>query len=99
MPDQVPKAVVQERFDRLVALQEEISLEKNSEQVGRVVEVLVEGEGRKGRVQGRTRTNKLVKFDAAHEPGEFLDVRIDGAHPHHLDGDPVSVMEAVAAPA
>ena len=63
--DQVPKEVVQERFDRLVALQEEISLERNRELVGRCVEVLVEGEGRKGNLRARTRTNKLVHFDGA----------------------------------
>src|SRR5437763_1428922 len=61
-PDQVPKEVVQERFDRLVALQERISLERNREYEGRVVEVLVEGRGRKGGVQGRTRTNKILHF-------------------------------------
>ena len=35
MPDQVPKAVVQERYERLIALQERISLEENQTQVGR----------------------------------------------------------------
>jgi tRNA-2-methylthio-N6-dimethylallyladenosine synthase len=35
MPDQVPKQVVQERYDRLIALQERISLEENRRQVGR----------------------------------------------------------------
>ncbi len=48
MPDQLPKEVVQERFDRLVALQEEISLEKARAQIGAEVEVLVEGAGRRG---------------------------------------------------
>ena len=85
-PDQVPKEVVQERFDRLVALQERISLERNAEYVGRTVEVLVEGEGRKGGVQGRTRTNKIVHFDGAHGPGAFADVTVTNAHPHHLTG-------------
>jgi tRNA-2-methylthio-N6-dimethylallyladenosine synthase len=87
MPDQVPKSVVQERFDRLVALQEEVSLERMREQVGNTVEVLVEGTGRKGRAQGRTRTNRVVHVDGAHEPGTFLDVRIVSAHPHHLVGE------------
>src|SRR5690349_23339382 len=46
LPDQVPKAVVQERYERLVALQEEISWAENRAQEGRVLEVLVaEGEG------------------------------------------------------
>jgi tRNA-2-methylthio-N6-dimethylallyladenosine synthase len=85
-PDQVPKAVVQERFDRLVALQERISLDRNLEAVGRRVEVLIEGEGRKGRLAGRTRTNKLVHLDGDLQPGHFADVTVTAAHPHHLDG-------------
>ena len=47
MPDQIAKDVVQERFDRLVALQERISLQKMEAMRGRTVEVLVEGTGRK----------------------------------------------------
>jgi tRNA-2-methylthio-N6-dimethylallyladenosine synthase len=95
-PDQVPKEVVQERFERLVAEQEQISLERNREYEGRTVEVLVEGEGRKGGVQGRTRTNKIVHFTGRRRPGEFLDVRVSRAHPHHLSAHPVS--EPVAGP-
>ncbi|KGM12142.1 tRNA (N6-isopentenyl adenosine(37)-C2)-methylthiotransferase MiaB [Cellulomonas carbonis] len=65
LPDQLPKAVVQERYERLVALQERISAEENAAQVGRTVEVLVsEGEGRKDgatrRITGRAADNRLV---------------------------------------
>ena len=93
--EQVPKEVVQERFDRLVALQERISLDHNRELVGTAAEVLVEGTGRKGGVQGRTRTNKIVHFDGERAPGEFLDVRVTGAHPHHLRGEPLREPAAV----
>jgi tRNA-2-methylthio-N6-dimethylallyladenosine synthase len=91
-PDQIPKEVVQERFDRLVALQERISLGRNEEVVGQRVEVLVEGDGRKGRIQGRTRTNKLLHFDGPYAPGDFVDVLVTGAHPHHLDGEPAPAV-------
>jgi tRNA-2-methylthio-N6-dimethylallyladenosine synthase len=84
--DQLPKEVVQERFERLVALQEGISLDRNRAYEGREVEVLVEGSGRKGGVQGRTRTNKVVNLSGEYRPGEFLTARIDRAHPHHLSG-------------
>ena len=48
MPDQVPKAVVQERYVRLTALVEEIAWAENQRWEGRAVDVLVaEGEGRK----------------------------------------------------
>src|SRR5919106_1214038 len=83
---QIPKAVVQERFDRLVELQERISLERNRPYEGREVEVLVEGSGRKGGAQGRTRTNKVVNLAGDHPPGEFVTARIVHAHPHHLSG-------------
>jgi tRNA-2-methylthio-N6-dimethylallyladenosine synthase len=88
--DQVPKEVVQERFDRLVDLQEEISLRKNEALVGRTAEVLIDGEGRKGNLRGRTRTNKLVHLPGELPPGTFADVLVTGAHPHHLDGQPVA---------
>ncbi len=88
--EQVPKEVVQERFDRLVEVQERISLERNRRLEGSTVEVLVEGAGRKGGARGRTRTNKVVNVDAeVARPGDFLDVRIKRAHPHHLIGEPV----------
>jgi tRNA-2-methylthio-N6-dimethylallyladenosine synthase len=89
MSDQLPKDVVQERFDRLVALQESISLERMRAEVGCVHEVLIEGVGRKGGAQGRTRTNKVVHVDERLEPGTFLDVRVISAHPHHLVGERV----------
>ena len=68
MPDQVPKAVVQERYNRLIALQERISLEENHAQLGREVEVLVSmGEGKKDaethRLTGRAEDNRLVHFE------------------------------------
>jgi tRNA-2-methylthio-N6-dimethylallyladenosine synthase len=95
LAEQVPKEVVQERFDRLVALQETISLERMRAQVGSTVEVLVEGTGRKGGVQGRTRTNRVVHLPGEIAPGTFLDARIVSAHPHHLAGrlarEPASV--------
>jgi tRNA-2-methylthio-N6-dimethylallyladenosine synthase len=91
MPDQVPKSVVQQRFDRLVALQERVSLEKMRELEGRTVEVLVEGVGRKGGVQGRTRTNKVVHLAGEITPGTFLNAKIVAAHPHHLAGELVRI--------
>jgi tRNA-2-methylthio-N6-dimethylallyladenosine synthase len=90
--DQIPKDVVQERFDRLVALQRELSLEANRRAVGSTDEVIVEGASKKdaSKVTGRTRTNKLVHFasDDARE-GTFRSVRVTAAHPHHLEGEAV----------
>jgi tRNA-2-methylthio-N6-dimethylallyladenosine synthase len=92
MPDQVPKAVVQERYDRLIALQEEISWAGNKELVGRPVEVLVStGEGRKdeatGRVSGRARDGRLVHVSGAADPGDIVETVVTYAAPHHLVAD------------
>ena len=91
--EHLPKAVVQERFERLVALQERIGLEQNVASIGRTEEVVVEGVSKKdpARLTGRTRGNKLVHFtgDGA-EAGSFRTVKITAAHPHHLLGELVA---------
>jgi tRNA-2-methylthio-N6-dimethylallyladenosine synthase len=97
MSDQLAKGVVQERFDRLVELQESISLERMRADVGHVHEVLIEGLGRKGGSQGRTRTNKVVHVADGIAPGTFVDVRVVSAHPHHLVGERVTASESVPA--
>ena len=84
--DQIPKEVVQERFDRLVSLQEAMSLKRNGAMVGRAFEVLIEGAGRKGNLSGRTRTNKLVHTEGTLPPGSFATAVVTKAHPHHLAG-------------
>ncbi|TMK17425.1 MAG: MiaB/RimO family radical SAM methylthiotransferase [Actinobacteria bacterium] len=94
MEDQVAKEVVQERFDRLVVLQEQVSLEKNRAEVGRTFEVLVEGEGKRGgSTQARTRTNRIVHLVDPLERGSFADVRVTAASAHHLTGEVISAPE------
>jgi tRNA-2-methylthio-N6-dimethylallyladenosine synthase len=96
--DQVPKPLVQARFDRLLDLQERISLERAREQVGRTVEVLVEGAGRRGpSTQTRTRTNRIVHLPDALEPGSFVNATITAASAHHLTGELVRSADAVPA--
>jgi tRNA-2-methylthio-N6-dimethylallyladenosine synthase len=94
MEGQVAKPVVQERYERLVALQEEIAWAENTAQVGRRVEVLVaSGEGRKDgathRLSGRARDNRLVHFAAAPgvRPGDVVETVVTYAAPHHLIAD------------
>jgi tRNA-2-methylthio-N6-dimethylallyladenosine synthase len=88
---------VQERYQRLIDLQERISLEENAAQIGRTVELLVAtGEGRKdastARMSGRARDGRLVHFNPAGldiRPGDVVTATVTGAAPHHLiaDGD------------
>jgi len=92
MAGQVPKAIVQERYERLVALQEDISWELNRSVVGTVVEVLVsEGEGRKDgatqRMSGRARDGRLVHFEPGGvgvRPGDVVHAEVTYGAPHHL---------------
>jgi tRNA-2-methylthio-N6-dimethylallyladenosine synthase len=94
--EQVPKPVVQERFDRLVALQERISGEKASALLGTTLEVLVEGDDPGGRsTQARTRTNRIVHLPDDLQPGSFVTARIVATAPHHLRGE--LVREPAAA--
>ena len=86
-----------QRYQRLIELQERISLEENIAQVGRTVEVLVAtGEGRKdaatARMSGRARDGRLVHFAPGPEqdrirPGDVVVTTVTGAAPHHLIAD------------
>lgn len=95
LTDQLPKDVVQQRYERLIELQEQISLEENQTQVGRTVELLVAvGEGRKdahtARLSGRARDGRLVHFtpgDVPVRPGDVVTTTVTGAAPHHLLAD------------
>lgn len=97
MPDQVPKAVVQERYERLVALQNQISLEENMKLVGRTVDLLVaQGEGKKDaethRLSGRAEDSRLVHFEVPEgsetpRPGDIVTVTVTHAAPFHLLAD------------
>jgi tRNA-2-methylthio-N6-dimethylallyladenosine synthase len=74
----VAEDVAQRRLERLIELHREIQAEINRSEVGRVVEVLVEKEGRRGGLQGRTEGNKVVTFDGPLDlVGRFLEVRLD----------------------
>ncbi len=92
---QLPKTVVQERYERLLEVQEQISLESNAALIGSTVELLVAaGEGRKdastARMSGRARDGRLVHFtpgDAAVRPGDVVTTTVTGAAPHHLIAD------------
>lgn len=97
MPNQVPRKVVQDRYERLVDLVGEITWYQNQKLVGKTVEVMfAEGEGRKDaatrRLSGRARDNRLVHVAVGEDanpprPGDVADVEITYAAPHHLNAD------------
>lgn len=96
MPDQITPEVVGDRYTRLHAHQEAISLSVNQQSIGRQLQVLVtEHEGRRdaqrGRMSGRTEDFRLAhfSFDAQElaRPGDVVTVEITDAAPHFLSGD------------
>lgn len=100
MADQIPKEVVQERYERLTALQDRITFEENSRLEGSVVEVLVaEGEGEvertTQRLSGRSRDHRLVHLalppglPAADRPrpGDLVTATVTRAAPFYLIAD------------
>jgi tRNA-2-methylthio-N6-dimethylallyladenosine synthase len=96
LPDQVPEEVKHERLERLVDVVQRVAAEKNAARVGKVEEVLVEGVSRtdSALLRGRTRTNVTVNFAGDAQPGELVDVLIDGSTSTTLRG---AVWTAVAA--
>ncbi len=89
LPEQVEREVKKERLARLMTLQNAVSLRRNRELVGRVVEVLVEGPSRSNpeMLTGRTRGNKIVLFPGEGElAGELATVEVLAARTWTLHG-------------
>ena len=113
MPDQIPKAIVQERYERLVALQDHISWEENQKLVGTRVNVLISAEGTKDfathRLTGRAEDSRLVHLELtagseSPRPGDVVTVVISDAKPFFLiadsaDGLPLAVRRTAAGDA
>ena len=94
MPDDTPREVIHERFDRLVDLVQDKAFEQNQSEVGRIVDVLVEGCSKRDAslIQGKSPKNQTV-----HAPlpdgmpidglaGTIVPVRIDTARTWYLSG-------------
>lgn len=82
MPDNVPEEVKIDRLNRMIALQNELSLESNRRDIGSEFEVLVEGVSKRnaGELFGRTSQNKVAVFPAGTaRPGDFVRVRVTSA--------------------
>ncbi len=105
LPGQVPAEVAARRLDELMRLQQGISLARNRAQVGRTLEVLVEGttpvtgDGRGGHRRGvlicgrsyrdAPEVDGLVLCHGQAKPGELVSVRITDALPYDLVGEVV----------
>ncbi|MDE6697206.1 MAG: tRNA (N6-isopentenyl adenosine(37)-C2)-methylthiotransferase MiaB [Muribaculaceae bacterium] len=90
LPDNVPEEVKVERLNRMIALQNELSLESNRRDVGKEFDVLVEGVSKRSADElfGRTSQNKVVVFPrGSHKPGDFIRVRVSDASSATLRGE------------
>ena len=90
LPDDVPEEVKIARLQRMIDLQNELSLESNRRDIGHEFEVLVEGFSKRSREQlfGRTSQNKVVVFDKGnHRIGQLVQVRVTDASSATLLGE------------
>ncbi|MBO7400306.1 MAG: tRNA (N6-isopentenyl adenosine(37)-C2)-methylthiotransferase MiaB [Clostridia bacterium] len=79
--DQIPYEEKLRRFEKLSALQLDMTIKRNERHIGKVLRVLSEGEG-----IGRSEGGTTVDFKAGIPAGEFVNVRITAAHPANLEG-------------
>lgn len=90
LPDDIPEEMKIARLQRMIDLQNELSLESNRKDIGKEFEVLVEGFSKRSREQlfGRTSQNKVVVFDkGSHRIGEFVRVKMNDASSATLLGE------------
>ena len=94
MPDQIPEEIKQDRLDRLMTLQQRISLKRNRARIGSVEQVLVTDTDGRGNCLGRSCREApetdgeiyLTCENARPEPGQFIPVRIQSADHYDLRG-------------
>ncbi|NBQ92823.1 MAG: tRNA (N6-isopentenyl adenosine(37)-C2)-methylthiotransferase MiaB [Micrococcales bacterium] len=93
LPNQLPKEIVQDRYERLLELVNEIAWQENKKQIGKTVQVLIgDSEGRKdeqtNRLTGRAKDNRLVHIDWVAtdfpRPGDLVEVEVVDAKPYFL---------------
>ncbi len=93
MECQVPDSVKSERFNRLLATQNEIAFELNQKEVGKTLRVLCDGISKNNEkvYSGRTEGNKIVFFDGdKSDTGKYINIKIDRAEAFALYGEKVN---------
>lgn len=93
LQDDISEAEKTRRLEEIIALQGEIALENNKQEIGRRYEVLVEGESHRSKEQlfGRNSQNKVIVFDRENvQPGEYVTVEVTDCTAATLKGKLVS---------
>ena len=100
--NQIDDEEKKERLNNLLELQEYYTEKKNKQQIGEILDVLVEGKSEKKRdgfdnglmnmeqMVGRTESNKIVHFPSKDVIiGDIIKIKIENAYPHSLWGHPL----------
>jgi tRNA-2-methylthio-N6-dimethylallyladenosine synthase len=80
------------RLEEIIALQRELSMKSNEKDVGKVFEVLVEGESKRDntKIFGRNSQNKVIIFDKAnHKVGEYVNIKVNKCTSATLFGEEI----------
>ena len=91
LPDDIPEATKIARLQKMIELQNQVSLERNRADIGKTFEVLIEGFSKRSREKlfGRTTQNKVVVFpQSGYRIGQRATVRITEASSATLIGVP-----------
>ena len=96
LADDVPQPVKMERLQTVEELQEGIAADINARLQGTVQEVLVEGE-KGGKLNGRTRSDKIVHFQGQAHVGDLANVRIEKTSAWSLQGQQVALAYPVSS--
>lgn len=92
LADDIPEEVKKRRLNEIIALQQQHSLARNQQAIGKIHRVLVEGESKRSaeQLQGRNDQNKVVVFDRHHfQKGDYVEVRVTSCTAATLIGEPV----------
>ena len=93
LPDDIPAEEKQRRAEDIMAVQQEISYEKNQEKIGQTFKVLVDKK-EAGRYLGRTEFDSvevdnevIIQANQKLQPGNFYNVKITKAYDYDLEGE------------
>ncbi|MCC5919867.1 MAG: tRNA (N6-isopentenyl adenosine(37)-C2)-methylthiotransferase MiaB [Cyclobacteriaceae bacterium] len=94
--DDVPLEIKKRRLNEIIDLQRKLSLERNQRDVGKLHEILIEGESKKSKdhLQGRNSANKVVVFPREnYQPGQYIIAKVTDCTAATLIGEAVEEVK------
>jgi ribosomal protein S12 methylthiotransferase len=101
LPGQVREATKRARWERVMAVQARVSARRMRAQVGRELDVLIEGEKGKGALVGRTAAQApeidgVIRVRGVAAPGDLVHARVTGAATYDLHGEILAPVDSPA---